>query len=106
MSPDDIERFMQVGLQASTVALRETLKANSTTPAIPALRLSAVRAPVLVVVATHDPFATFDHAVALSDALPAGAVQVVARCGHSPVWEKPAELARRIAGCLEASDLR
>lgn len=42
----------------------------------------------------------------MSDALPGGEVQVIARCGLSPVWEKPTKLVRRVVGSLEASGLR
>ena len=106
MSPHDIERFIAIGLQAGNAALRETLKANYATPAIPASQLGVLRAPVLILVATHDPFGTFEHAVAMSDALPGSEVQVIAHCGHSPMWEKPEEFATRVVGFLEASGLR
>jgi len=86
----DIEHFVEVGLQASNAALRGTLKANYTTPAIPAQQLAAVRAPVLILVATHDPFGPFDHAVAMS-AMPFRTVAsrqspaaATAPCGKSP----------------------
>ena len=106
VSTEDIGHFVEVGLQASNAALRETLKANYTTPAIPAPQLAAVRAPVLILLATHDPFGAFDHAIAMSDALPNNRVQAIAHCGHSPMWEKPSEFARTVAEFLKSSDLR
>jgi len=102
----DIERFVEVGLQASNSALRETLKANYATPAVPARQYATPRAPVLILVATHDPFGTFDQAVAMSDALPNSRIQVIARCGHTPMWEKPSDFARTVAEFLKTSGLR
>ncbi|MCE5283541.1 MAG: alpha/beta hydrolase [Deltaproteobacteria bacterium] len=101
VTPKDIDRFVEVGLQASNTALRETLRANYITPAIPVPRHEAVRAPVLIVVTTHDPFGTFDQAVAMSDALPNSSIEVIARCGHSPMWEKPSEFAETVAAFLK-----
>ena len=103
---EDIERFIEVGLESGNPALRETLKANYTTPAIPASQHAAVRVPVLILVTTHDPFGTFDQAVAMSDALLNSRIQVIAQCGHSPMWEKPSEFARTVAEFLTASGLR
>jgi pimeloyl-ACP methyl ester carboxylesterase len=99
----DIERFVEVGLQAGNAALRETLKANYTTPAIPVAQHALVRAPVLILVATHDPFGTFDHAVAISDAFPNNRIQVITHCGHSPMWEKPSEFVRVVVEFLRTS---
>lgn len=99
----DIERFIEIGLQADNTALRETLKANYTTPAIPADRHTALLAPVLILVATHDPFGTFDQAVSMSDAWPNSHIAVITRSGHSPMWEKPAEFVRIVEGFLKHS---
>ncbi len=106
VTPDDIEHFVQVGLQAGNTALRETLKANYTTPAIPALQHAAVQAPVLILVATHDPFGTFDHAIAMSDALPNSRVEIITHCGHSPMWERPVQFAGVVAEFLKSSDVQ
>jgi pimeloyl-ACP methyl ester carboxylesterase len=106
VTKEDIGHFVEVGLQASNAALRGTLKANYTTPAIPIPQYAAVRAPVLILVTTHDPFGTFDQAVAMSDALPNRGIQVITRCGHSPMWEKPSEFARAVAVFLKTPDLR
>jgi|WetSurMetagenome_2_1015567.scaffolds.fasta_scaffold00126_17 pimeloyl-ACP methyl ester carboxylesterase len=106
VTPKDYEYFVAVGLQASNTALREALKANYTTPSITAAQHAAVRAPVLILVATHDPFGTFDQAVSISDALPNSRVVVITRSGHSPMWEKPGEYVRTVAGFLESSGVR
>jgi pimeloyl-ACP methyl ester carboxylesterase len=102
----DIERLVTIGLQAGNPALRETLKANYTTPAIPAPQLAAVRAPVLILVSTHDPFGTFDQAVAMSDALSNSRIRIFTRCGHTPMWEKPLEFAGTVGDFLKTSGLR
>ena len=106
VTPADIGRFVEIGLQSGNPALRETLKANYTTPAIPAPRHAALRAPVLILVATHDPFGTFDQAVAMSDAFPNSRIRVITRSGHTPMWEKPSEFAGTVAEFLKTCGLR
>ena len=106
VTKEDIERFVEVGLQASNVALREALKANYTTPALPALQFTAVQAPVLIITTTHDPFGTFDHAIAMSDAFPNSRIEVITRCGHSPMWEKPSEFAKAVVEFLKSPNVR
>ena len=54
---------------------------------------------------THDPFGTFDQAVAMSDALPNSRIRVIERCGHTPIWKKPAEFAGIVAEFLKTSGL-
>lgn len=105
VTPKDIERFVNVGLQAGNSALRETLKANYTTPAIPAEQFASFRAPVLIIVTTHDPFGPFDHAVAMSDAFPNSAIQAISHCGHSPMWEKPSEFVGIVSEFLKKCSL-
>jgi len=101
----DVERFIEVGLQAGNTALRETLKANYTTLAIPEAKHAALAAPVLILVTTHDPFGTFDQAVAMSDAWPDSRIRVIPRCGHSPMWEKPSEFVRTVTEFLKSSNV-
>ncbi len=105
IAPDDVEYFIQVGLQAGNTALRETLEANYTTPAIPADRFAALNSPSLIVVSTHDPFGTFDHAVAMTDALPGSHIEVLERCGHTPMWERPSEFVRMVTRFLSGAGL-
>jgi pimeloyl-ACP methyl ester carboxylesterase len=106
VTSEDIERFIEVGLQSGNPALRETLKANYTTPAIPAPEHAPVRAPVLILLATHDPFGTFDQAVAMSDAFPNSRIQVITRSGHTPMWERPTDFAGTVAEFLKICGLR
>ena len=106
VSRADIDRFIGIGMQASTVALRDALVANYTTPAIAVEDLAAVRAPVLIVVTTHDPFGAFDQAVAMSDSLPNSRIAVIERCGHSPMWEKPMEFVRIVKAFFRDAGVR
>ncbi len=103
VTTQDIERFIAIGLQAGNPALQQALQANYTTPAIPAAQLAAIQAPVLILVGTHDPFGTFDQAIAMSDALPNSRIQIITRCGHSPMWEKPTEFAGIVAEFISTS---
>ncbi len=103
VSRADIDRFIGIGLQAGTAALRGALVANYTTPAIAVEDLAAVRAPVLIIVATHDPFGTFDQAVAMSDSFPVSRIAVIEHCGHNPMWERPAEFMQVLTSFLENS---
>ncbi len=105
VTEEDIKYFVEIGLQGSNTALRETLKANYTTLAIPATVYNTFLAPTLIIITTHDPFGTFDQATAISDALPKSRIEVITRCGHSPMWEKPAEFARIVAQFLQSSDV-
>lgn len=99
-TPRDVERFVALALQASNPALKQTLLTMYASPALPPERLAAIRAPTLIIVGTHDPYGTFDQAVALSDCIPDSRVVVIPRCGHSPMWERPREYAGILAEFL------
>lgn len=103
VAPEDIKFFIEIALKADGCALRETLRANYVTPALPPHQYDALRVPVLIVVSTHDPFGTFGHAAAMSDAFPMSRIEVIARCGHSPMWERPAEFAEKLIRFLDTS---
>jgi non-heme chloroperoxidase len=98
---EDIEHFIGIGLQAGSKALRETLKANHATPAVPKARYADFKAPVLILVSTHDSFGIFDHATAMSDSFPNSRIEVITGCGHTPMWEKPSEFADRVMNFLK-----
>ncbi|MFZ2961471.1 MAG: alpha/beta hydrolase [Candidatus Ozemobacteraceae bacterium] len=85
----DLDLFINIGLQASNNALKKTLESLYNTPALAVEKLSALAVPVLIVTATHDPFSSFEHSVALTDAFGNSRLVVIPRCGHSPMWEKP-----------------
>lgn len=101
LSPGDIDLFIGIALQADNCALREALIANYTAPALPAGQFAALNAPVLIVVTTHDPFGPFEHAVAMTDAFPTSRIEVITRCGHTSMWERPAEFASKVVSFLD-----
>lgn len=103
VTPEDIELFIEIALKADNCALRESLRANYLTPALPLNQYEALRVPVLIVVSTHDPFGPFGHAAAMSDAFPMSRIEVIAHCGHSPMWEKPAEFAEKVVRFLDTT---
>lgn len=105
VTPRDVDLFVAMALQAGNPALKQTLRTMYASPAIPAERLAAIQVPALIIVGTHDPYGTFDQAVALSDFLPKSRIMVIPRCGHSPMWEKPQEYVRILAGFLGDSGL-
>ncbi|MGY1805809.1 alpha/beta fold hydrolase [Blastococcus sp. SYSU D00669] len=64
--------------------------------------LPRVAAPTLVVWGRHDPFAGPDYALALSGALPAADLVVLAGCAHHPQAERPRTVAALVEGHLGA----
>lgn len=91
VTPQDVDCFVAIALQAGNPALKQMLLTMYTSPAIPSKCLAAIQVPTLIIVGTHDPYGTFDQAVALSDCIPNSRVAVMPRCGHSPMWEQPQE---------------
>ena len=77
--------------QSGKPALKQTLLTMYASPAISPECLTAIQVPTLIIVGKHDPYGTFDQAVALSDCIPNSRIAVMPRCGHSPMWEKPQE---------------
>lgn len=98
--PQDVDRFIATALQAGNPALKQTLQTMYASPAIASERLAAIQAPSLIIVGAHDPYGTFDQAVALSDCIPHSRIAVMPRCGHSPMWEKPQEYVDILSGFL------
>lgn len=105
VAPQDVDRFVAMALQAGAPALKQTLLTMYASPSIPSESLAVIRAPTLIIVGTHDPFGTFDQAVALSDCIPGSRIAVIPRCGHSPMWEKPHEFVEIVAGFLRENAL-
>lgn len=105
VTQQDVDRFVAIALQAGNPALKQTLKTMYASPAIPPERLAAIQAPTLIIVGVHDPYGTFDQAVALSDCIPNSRIAVMPRCGHSPMWEKPQEYVGIISGFLRDNGL-
>ena len=84
----DKNRFLEINVMSATPALREAFEVIFTTPAIPPDKFARIKAPTLVVTATHD-IVPFSVAVALSDGIPQSEVFVVEHAGHTPIWERP-----------------
>jgi len=102
VTPTDVAAFIALALQAGNPALKQTLRTMYASPAIPRESLAAIQAPTLIIVGTHDPFGTFDQAVALSDCIPKSRIAVMPRCGHSPMWEQPREYVEILSSFLRA----
>jgi len=105
VTPQDVASFIALALQAGNPALKQTLRTMYASSAIPSKCLAAIQAPTLIIVGTHDPFGTFDQAVALSDCIPHSRIAVMPRCGHSPMWEKPQEYVGILSGFLRDNGL-
>jgi len=105
VTPQDIAYFIASALQAGNPALKQTLRTMYASPVIPSKCLAAIQAPTLIIVGTHDPYGTFDQAVALSDCIPNSRIAVMPRCGHCPMWEKPQEYVGILSGFLRDNGL-
>jgi pimeloyl-ACP methyl ester carboxylesterase len=62
---------------------------------------SDVKVPVLILSGGKDPIFTAEHHASLLKAFPNAEAEVYAELGHNPNWERPADIARRIAAFLE-----
>jgi pimeloyl-ACP methyl ester carboxylesterase len=103
---EDLEHFVETASQAGSAALRKTLETLYAASALPREGYDAMRMPTLIAVGTHDPFGAFGQAVALSDVIGKSKVAVLARCGHSPMWEKPIEFVKVVTEFLNDSGLK
>ncbi len=99
--PADIRRFVDIALKASTTALREQLIDVYAAPQLDPEAYRSMRFPVLAIHGALDPFSPIANAVAISDIVPEGEVALVARTGHSPMWERPEAWARAVLDFLE-----
>jgi pimeloyl-ACP methyl ester carboxylesterase len=106
VTDEDLVHFVETASRAGSAALRETLATLYGAPAIPPEQYGAIRMPTLIVVGTRDPFGAFAEAVALSDAIRKSRVVVLARCGHSPMWEKPIEFVKVVTEFLNDNGLK
>ena len=107
INPEDLDFFANVGQGAGPAALDGALQTYCSTPAMTREELAAgVKVPTMFVVGTHDLIAPFEHTVTLSDTIHRSRIVVMARCGHSPMWEKPIEFVKAIAEFLGDNGLR
>jgi pimeloyl-ACP methyl ester carboxylesterase len=63
-----------------------------------------IEVPVLILSGGKDPIFTAEHHAALLKAFPQAEAEVYANLGHNPNWERPADIARRIADFLDRPD--
>jgi pimeloyl-ACP methyl ester carboxylesterase len=69
---------------------------------VPVARHAAdIKVPVLVLSGGKDPIFTAEHHAALLKAFPGAEAHVFPELGHNPNWERPADIALRIAQFLE-----
>ena len=106
VTDEDLDHFVDNARRLGSGALRATLATLYDSPAIPPEQYGEIRMPTLIVVGTRDPFGAFAEAVALSDAIPKSRVAVLARCGHSPMWEKPIEFVKVVTEFLNDNGLK
>jgi pimeloyl-ACP methyl ester carboxylesterase len=105
-STEDLEHFVEVGLMASTTAMKETIRLLRTVTPLTPERYQTLKMPVLIIIGSRGPFKAFDHAVALSDVMTKSRIVVMARCGHSPMWEKPIEFVKAITDFLGENGIK
>ena len=96
----DMDALLAMNMRAETPALKGAFEHRLTARPLSPEAWARIDMPVLVVAATHDivPFAT---AVGLLDSLPQAELAVIARSGHTPMWERPetfAEALRYLSG--------
>lgn len=106
VSKEDLEHFVTVGCMASTMALVKTLEVMHTAEPLEREKYDLLKMPTLIIIGAHDPFCSFQQAVALSDVLPKSRIMVMARCGHSPMWEKPIEFVKAVTEFLGEAGLK
>ncbi len=92
----ELDRFVAEGSTAPAALLRQALTEVGNYDEVAADALAALRVPALVVHAARDQFVGFEHAVALSDALPESRLLAIERCGHTTIWERPKRWAEEV----------
>lgn len=87
LSPADTARFVDVNMQASPVALGESLSYAFQAPALPTTTFKERPVPTLVVLGSSDivPLSVVGRIAA---DMPGSCVAVIARAGHSAPWEQ------------------
>ncbi|MGB3071357.1 MAG: alpha/beta hydrolase [Ottowia sp.] len=85
----DVERFLNIALKSSSAALRDQLIDAYDAPTLSAERYRQLRVPVLAVSGAVDHVVPVAQAIAVSDIVPDAEIALVARAGHTPMWERP-----------------
>lgn len=99
-NPADVERFLNIALKSSSAALRDGLIDAYAAPTLDAERYRRLRVPVLAMSGAMDNVVPVAQAIALSDVVPDAEIALVARAGHSPMWERPEAWVRTVLDFL------
>ena len=99
--PETLALFIEIALRASSVALRDQLIDAYTAPSIPVDMYRELTIPVLAVTGATDIVVPVQQAIDLSNEVPGSEIALIARSGHTPMWETPYEWARPIVDFLK-----
>lgn len=96
----ELTTLIAMNEKSATPALKQAFSHLLTADPIDATSWPALDMPILIVASTHD-LVPFKVPVALLDALPTASLSVIARSGHTPMWEKPNEFAESVNDFLD-----
>ena len=100
LEADSVPLFAEIALKSSTQALRDQLIDCYVAPPLDAARFEALTMPLLALTGATDIVAPVQQAIDLSDRVPGSELAVMARCGHTPMWEMPDEWSRLVLDFL------
>jgi pimeloyl-ACP methyl ester carboxylesterase len=104
VTPERVDEYLAPLARPGAVAsVRSLLRDEGLSPAFQAA-LASLRLPTLVVWGREDAWIPVAHADRFAAALPGSRRVVLEGCGHMPQEERPAEVARLIAGFLAEPD--
>lgn len=95
-TPEDVEKFIGIAVKGSPAALGEQLIDAYAAATLDVAKYNAFRFPVLAVSGAMDNVVPVAQAIALSDVVPDSEIVLIARAGHSPMWEQPDAWARQV----------
>jgi pimeloyl-ACP methyl ester carboxylesterase len=98
---DEIDRFIEIAVEAKTEALRQTLQALYTCRALTEGDFAAYRGPVLAIGGEADNVTPLAATLPVADVLPQTEFITLPGCGHSPMWETPLEWSQAVHGFLD-----
>nr|PZN30478.1 MAG: alpha/beta hydrolase [Chloroflexota bacterium] len=87
---------LRAGLWTVVAAARQLLASDLT------VRLSDIRAPTLLVWGERDRLVPVEVGRRLQEALPGSRLEIIARAGHNPMWDRPEEFNRLVLEFLSA----
>jgi pimeloyl-ACP methyl ester carboxylesterase len=65
-------------------------------------RLGQINAPTLVIWGERDNLVPLEYGKLLAESLPNARLEVIEGAGHNPMWDRPDELNRLVAGFLDS----